>query len=118
MTRTQIERQLAALEREVARIAPPESDADNPLAWAAWLTKDELEFAEEVARLSVSGDELTPAEYARWIEVQAGGIRRMLNGEPTDVEKSRAAMDQHVTAELARQAELGRRNVVLGMPPR
>jgi hypothetical protein len=91
VTRAEIERQLAALEVEVARIAPPKSDSDNPLAWAAWLTNDELEFAENVARLAVSGDDLRPAEYARWIEVQAGAIRRMLNGEPTDVEKSRAA---------------------------
>jgi hypothetical protein len=86
--RTAIEKRLDVLERQVAALRPA-APSDEPLAWARWSTDAELEFLEGVAERAAYGVEPSAAERLRWIEVEAGATRKMLAGEPDDLEKSR-----------------------------
>jgi hypothetical protein len=60
---------------------------DNPFAWFAWLPDEDLMWIEGVIeRAHVHGIQPTPEEWAKWLGLEAGAIRRMLAGEPPVVD--------------------------------
>jgi hypothetical protein len=83
VTKAAIERRLVALEAEVAALRPRQADPDpdNPLAWLAWSTVDEMIQLEPIIE-HLDRDELTPSEHFLLVKLELAATERMLAGEP------------------------------------
>ena len=89
MNRSAIERRLGEIETAVARVVPVRPEIGEALAWAAWATDCELMFLRGVCDRATCGIEPTPDECLHVIEIEAGCTRKMLAGEPDDIERRR-----------------------------
>jgi hypothetical protein len=93
MTRAEMERRLDVLERQVAALRPPAEPDEQGFAWLRWASTSELMQLEGPIERAAYGIEPTADERLAMIAIEVTCTRRLLAGEPDDVQKTRLALE-------------------------